>query len=186
MTLALIGVWEQFWAALALIVVWGLLFAAAMPIRQAYLNGLIPSQQRATILSFDSMLSSSGGVVIQPVLGRSADVWGYPDLVRARRRHLGAGAAVRVSCRGGRRRPPTARSEQLHRSKRRTRSRSTVSHAWRPTPCAERRWSRPLTAYGRGPSRRRRCSRRGRGPCRGRPSRACSGRGRRSDRLCST
>jgi MFS family permease len=78
LTLALIGIWEQFWAALALIVVWGLLFAAAMPIRQAYLNGLIPSQQRATILSFDSMLSSSGGVVIQPVLGRSADVWGYP------------------------------------------------------------------------------------------------------------
>jgi MFS family permease len=77
-TLALIGIWEQFWAALALIVVWGLLFAAAMPIRQAYLNGLIPSQQRATILSFDSMLSSSGGVVVQPVLGRSADVWGYP------------------------------------------------------------------------------------------------------------
>ncbi len=77
-TLVLIGVFEQFWAAVALIVVWGLLFAATMPIRQAYLNGLIPSQQRATILSFDSMLGSSGGVVIQPVLGRSADVWGYP------------------------------------------------------------------------------------------------------------
>ena len=77
-TLVLIGVFEQFWAAVALIVIWGLLFAATMPIRQAYLNGLIPSQQRATILSFDSMLGSSGGVVIQPVLGRSADVWGYP------------------------------------------------------------------------------------------------------------
>ncbi len=77
-TLGLIGLWEQFWAVLALIVVWGLLFAAALPIRQAYLNGLIPSQQRATILSFDSMLNSAGGVVIQPVLGRSADVWGYP------------------------------------------------------------------------------------------------------------
>jgi MFS family permease len=54
-----------------------LMFAASMPIRQAYLNGLIPSQQRATILSFDSMLGSTGGVVVQPVLGRSADVWGY-------------------------------------------------------------------------------------------------------------
>ena len=58
--------------------IWGLLFAASMPIRQAYLNGLIPSQQRASILSFDSMLGSTGGVVVQPVLGRSADVWGYP------------------------------------------------------------------------------------------------------------
>ncbi|MGH3071975.1 MAG: MFS transporter [Gaiellaceae bacterium] len=77
-TLALIGVFENLYAVIGLIVVWGLLFAAAMPIRQAYFNGLIPSQQRATILSFDSMLGSSGGVVIQPVLGRSADVWGYP------------------------------------------------------------------------------------------------------------
>ena len=77
-TLALIGLLEYFAAAIALIVVWGLLFAAWMPIRQAYLNGLIPSQQRATILSFDSMLGSAGGVVVQPVLGRSADVWGYP------------------------------------------------------------------------------------------------------------
>ena len=76
-TLALIGLFENLWAALGLIVVWGLLFAAAMPIRQAYLNGLIPSQQRATILSFDSMVGSTGGVVTQPVLGRSADVWGY-------------------------------------------------------------------------------------------------------------
>ena len=76
-TLALIGVFEHLSVVIALIVVWGLLFAASMPIRQAYLNGLIPSQQRATILSFDSMLGSSGGVVVQPVLGRSADVWGY-------------------------------------------------------------------------------------------------------------
>ena len=48
-----------------------------MPIRQAYLNGLIPSQQRATILSFDSLMDSSGGVWAQPVLGRAADAWGY-------------------------------------------------------------------------------------------------------------
>ena len=62
---------------IGLIVVWGLLFAATMPIRQTYLNGLIPSRQRATILSFDSMMSSSGGVWTQPLLGRAADVWGY-------------------------------------------------------------------------------------------------------------
>jgi MFS family permease len=48
-----------------------------MPIRQTYLNGLIPSEQRATVLSFDSLMGSSGGVVVQPVLGRAADVWGY-------------------------------------------------------------------------------------------------------------
>jgi MFS family permease len=77
-TLALIGVFEDFWAAIALIVVWALLFAATVPIRQAYLNGMIPSQQRATILSFDSLMSSTGGVWAQPALGRAADAWGYP------------------------------------------------------------------------------------------------------------
>ena len=54
-----------------------MLFAASSPIRQTYLNGLIPSRQRATILSFDSMMDSTGGVWAQPVLGRVADVWGY-------------------------------------------------------------------------------------------------------------
>jgi len=76
-TLGLIGIIESFWAVIVLIVVWGLLFAASMPIRQTYLNGLIPSQQRATVLSFDSLMASSGGVWAQPALGRAADVWGY-------------------------------------------------------------------------------------------------------------
>ena len=104
-TLALIGVFESFWAVIALIAVWGLLFAATMPIRQAYMNALIPSRQRATILSFDSLMGSSGGVWAQPVLGRAADVWGYassyllsaaisalalPCLVLSRRQNAGA------------------------------------------------------------------------------------------------
>lgn len=76
-TLLLIGLFGNFWAVIFLVAIWGLLFAAASPIRQSYLNGMIPSQQRATILSFDSMLGSTGGVVTQPALGRSADVWGY-------------------------------------------------------------------------------------------------------------
>ena len=87
--LGLIGLVESFWAVIGLIVVWGLLFAATLPIRQTYLNGLIPSRQRATILSFDSMMSSTGGVWTQPVLGRAADVWGYaPSYL------IGAGISV--------------------------------------------------------------------------------------------
>jgi MFS family permease len=94
LTLALIGAIESFAAVLALTVGWGLLFAATMPIRQTYLNGLIPSRQRATILSFDSMMASSGGVWAQPVLGRAADAWGYgPSYL------LGAGiSALAVPC----------------------------------------------------------------------------------------
>lgn len=73
-----IGLVEEFWLAILFLVMWSLFFAATMPVRQAYLNGLIPSAERATVLSFDSLIGSSGGVVIQPVLGRTADVWSYP------------------------------------------------------------------------------------------------------------
>ncbi len=75
--LGVIGITANFWVAIALLVIWGLTFAATSPVRQAYLNALIPSEQRATVLSFDSLIGSSGGVVFQPVLGRAADVWSY-------------------------------------------------------------------------------------------------------------
>jgi MFS family permease len=75
--LALLGLTNAFWVALGLVSLWGLIFAADLPIRQAYLNDMIPSKQRATVLSFDSLMGSSGGVVIQPILGRVADVYSY-------------------------------------------------------------------------------------------------------------
>jgi MFS family permease len=77
-SLALIGVARSFPVAIALLVIWGLTFSAALPIRQAYLNGIIPSRERATVLSFDNLMGSAGGVATQPALGRAADVWGYP------------------------------------------------------------------------------------------------------------
>jgi MFS family permease len=76
--LALIGLVPSFSVALVLLVLWGLVFAVVTPVRQAYLNTLIESRERATVLSFDSLLGSSGAVVAQPILGRVADVWGYP------------------------------------------------------------------------------------------------------------
>ena len=107
--LALLGLVGLFWLALVLLVLWGLVFAAEMPIRQAYLNDMIPSKQRATVLSFDSLMDSSGGVVIQPVLGRAADVYSYsasfvlgalfqlaavPFLIGSRRQHAPADTAT--------------------------------------------------------------------------------------------
>jgi MFS family permease len=68
---------QSFVFAVAILVIWGLVFAASMPVRQAFINDLIPSKQRATVLSFDSLMGSTGGVVIQPVLGRAADVYSY-------------------------------------------------------------------------------------------------------------
>ena len=78
LVLVAVGFIPNFWVAITLLIFWGLMFAAATPVRQGYLNALIPSQQRATVLSFDSLFGSTGGVVIQPVLGKAADVWGYP------------------------------------------------------------------------------------------------------------
>jgi MFS family permease len=66
-----------FYIAIALLTLWALVFAIAGPIRQAFLNGLIPSEQRATVLSFDSLMGSIGGAVTQPAMGRVADVSGY-------------------------------------------------------------------------------------------------------------
>ncbi len=109
-TLALLGLVDNFWLALLLLAMSGLLFAAVLPIRQAYLNDMIPSQQRATVLSFDSLMGSSGGVVIQPALGKAADVWSYgtsfvvasvfqliavPFLMLSRRERTPADTAVR-------------------------------------------------------------------------------------------
>jgi MFS family permease len=76
--LALIGVTTSFGVAIVLLVIWGLTFSMEMPIRQTYLNGIIPSEQRATVLSFDNLMASAGGVVAQPALGRASDLWGYP------------------------------------------------------------------------------------------------------------
>jgi MFS family permease len=75
--LALLGLTTRFWVAVGLLVLWGLAAAATLPIRMAYMNGLIPSEQRATVLSFDNLLGSSGGVVVQPVLGKVADASSY-------------------------------------------------------------------------------------------------------------
>ncbi|HET6379785.1 MAG TPA: MFS transporter [candidate division Zixibacteria bacterium] len=74
---ALLGWTDGFAVALLLLSLSSLVNAMRMPMRSAYVNGLIPSEQRATVLSFDSLMASSGGVVAQPVLGRVADLSGY-------------------------------------------------------------------------------------------------------------
>lgn len=91
LVLVFVGLTSQFWLAIALLCIWGLLSSAMVPVKQAYLNGLIPSSQRATVLSVEALMGSSGGVVIQPVLGRVADVWSYSASL------LGAGAIQAVA-----------------------------------------------------------------------------------------
>jgi hypothetical protein len=82
-SVALIGVglveWLKiptgFWVAIALMTTFWLIGAMANPLQQALLNDCIPSGQRATVLSFVSLTGSAGGVVVQPALGKVADVY---------------------------------------------------------------------------------------------------------------
>ena len=76
--LALIGWTASFGIAVALLAAWAMIFAIEEPMRQAFINGVIPSQQRATVLSFDALMGSAGGVVAQPALGKHFPM--FPDL----------------------------------------------------------------------------------------------------------
>jgi MFS family permease len=67
-----VGLAGSFWLAVALYLVvmgttgvWG-------PVRQAYMHQVTPSSQRATVISFDSLVASSGSVIGQTGLGRLA------------------------------------------------------------------------------------------------------------------
>jgi MFS family permease len=69
---------SAFGPALAVLVGWSFSMWVTVPLRQTYLNGLVPSAQRATVLSFDNLMTSAGAALAQPVLGRVADARGYP------------------------------------------------------------------------------------------------------------
>jgi MFS family permease len=100
-----------FWVAIALLTVFMVGSSLAGPVQQAYMNECIPSEQRATVLSFASLMGSAGGVVAQPALGRVADAYslgtayvvagvvysvGIPFTVAVRRMGLAADRALPV------------------------------------------------------------------------------------------
>jgi MFS family permease len=64
-----LGLAGSFWVALAALLVMTAGLGVIGPVRQAYLHQLIPSEQRATVISFDSMVSGAGGVAGQVGLG---------------------------------------------------------------------------------------------------------------------
>ncbi len=76
--LIVMGTLPTFAIAVSALVVWAMIFAIVTPIRQSYLNSRIESRERATLLSFDSVLGEAGASGTQPIFGRVADVHGYP------------------------------------------------------------------------------------------------------------
>ncbi|HEV2751942.1 MAG TPA: MFS transporter [Gemmatimonadales bacterium] len=68
------GLLTNFYVVVSLYLLYGVAIGLAMPVKQAYLNAHIPSAQRATILSLDSMFGNTGGVIGQSVWGAVARV----------------------------------------------------------------------------------------------------------------
>jgi MFS family permease len=64
-----VGLTTSFWVALVGLL--GIMGAMGLmtPVRQSYIQQLIPSEQRATVTSFDSMVGGVGGTVGQLGLG---------------------------------------------------------------------------------------------------------------------
>jgi MFS family permease len=72
-----VGFFDAFLPALISLFVAGMAIGVQMPVRQAYVHQIVPSDQRATVVSFDSMLGGIGGVVGQTSLGALAERRGY-------------------------------------------------------------------------------------------------------------
>lgn len=64
-----LGVASSFWVALPALLLVTAGLGVTSPVRQAYLHQLVASEQRATVVSFDSMVSGAGGVGAQVGLG---------------------------------------------------------------------------------------------------------------------
>ena len=63
------GLTDSFWLAVGLFLLITLSMGVSGPVKQAFLHQVIPSEQRASVISFDSMVASAGGVVGQSGLG---------------------------------------------------------------------------------------------------------------------
>jgi MFS family permease len=64
-----VGLAGSFWLALALLLVATVAEGVAMPVQQAYLHQVVPSSQRATVVSSVSLVGSAGGIGGQLGLG---------------------------------------------------------------------------------------------------------------------
>lgn len=64
-----VGLAGSFWVALAAMTVLAIAIGVTGPAKQAYLHRSVPSAQRATVISFDSMVGNGGGIVGQAGLG---------------------------------------------------------------------------------------------------------------------
>lgn len=69
-----VGLVDSFWVAVALFLLSMAAQGVTTPVRQAYIHEVVPSEQRAAIISFDSMIGNSGGILGQTGLGYLSQV----------------------------------------------------------------------------------------------------------------
>ena len=74
-----VGLAGSFWLALGLFLCSTFAMGVMGPAKQAYLHEIIPSEQRATVVSFDSLMANAGGFVSQGGLGYLARIRGLAD-----------------------------------------------------------------------------------------------------------
>ncbi len=73
-----VGLTSSFFVAVALFLIAMGTTGVSRPVHQGYMHQLVPSQQRATVVSVDSMFASGGGIVGQAALGQVAQTGGIP------------------------------------------------------------------------------------------------------------
>ncbi len=71
-----VGLTSSFYLAVTLFLIAMGTTGISQPVRQSYIHQLAPSEQRATIVSVDSMFASGGGIVSQVTLGQVAQTGG--------------------------------------------------------------------------------------------------------------
>jgi predicted MFS family arabinose efflux permease len=115
-----VGAADSFWPSVALLLVAIAATGVATPVQQAYVHEVVPSDERATVVSFISMVGSAGGVggpiglgylaraespAAGYVVGGALTLFAVPPLLllRARREH-----ADRITERGAGKRAPCA------------------------------------------------------------------------------
>lgn len=64
-----VGLAPSFWLAFALFLVVMASLGVITPVKQAFLHQVVPTEHRATVVSFDSMVGNGGGIVGQTGLG---------------------------------------------------------------------------------------------------------------------
>jgi len=72
-----VGLNTSFYAALICLIIYTGALGIIQPIRQAFIHDLIRSEERATIISFDSMFGNFGAIVGQTGLGYLAKQLSY-------------------------------------------------------------------------------------------------------------